>query len=105
MGGHGLHAVQLAGVLLPSLLQHGQVVPAAAHAADILGADGGERGERPRTPEVAAQPEKRDVHSKPAENDSAGDFDGHAEPVTVTPGGVAMAAMLLSQTHTAAEVS
>lgn len=83
MCGHGLHAVQLAGVLLPRLLQHGQVVLAAAH---ILGADGGERGERARAPEVAAQPEKRDVHSKPVENDSAGDFDGHKESATVTPG-------------------
>lgn len=86
MGGHGLHTVQLAGVLLPRLLQHGQIVPATAHAANILGADGGERGERPRAPEVAAQPEKRDVHSKPAENDSAGDFDGQWGPVTVMPG-------------------
>lgn len=86
MGGHGLHAVQLAGVLLPRLLQHRQVVPAAAHAAHVLGADGGDRGERPGSPEVAAQPEKGDVHSKPAESDAAGDLDGHQEAVTVTPG-------------------
>lgn len=84
VGGHGLHAVQLAGVLLPRLLQHRQVVPATAHAANVLGADAGEWGERPGSPEIAAQPKKRDIHSKPAENDGACDFDGHQEEVTMT---------------------
>lgn len=61
MRGHGLDAVQLAGVLLPRLLQHRQVVPAPAHAPHLLGADG---GEETRSPEVAAQPEERNVHPK-----------------------------------------
>lgn len=80
MGGHGLHAVQLAGVLLPSLLQHGKVVPAPTHAAHLLGADGGKRGKWPRSPEVTAQPEKGDIHSKSAENNSADKFDGYLKP-------------------------
>lgn len=62
--GHGLDAVQLAGVLLPRLLQHRQVVPATAHATHLLGADAGEGGEETRSTEVAAQPEKGNVHSK-----------------------------------------
>lgn len=62
--GHGLDAVQLAGVLLPRLLQHRQVVPAPAHATHLLGADAGEGGEETRSPEVAAQPEKGNVHPK-----------------------------------------
>lgn len=62
--GHGLDAVQLAGVLLPRLLQHRQVVPATAHAAHLPGADAGERGEEARSPEVAAQPEEGNVHSE-----------------------------------------
>lgn len=65
MSGHGLHAIQLAGVLLPRLLQHGQVVPASAHTAHFFGADAGDRGETARTPEITAQPEERDVHPKP----------------------------------------
>lgn len=93
MCGHGLHTVQLAGVLLPRLLQHRQVVPAAAHAADVLGADGGQRRERPGSPKVAAQPEKRDVHPKPAESDGAGDFDAHQEVETATPGDRCQAAI------------
>lgn len=64
--GHGLDAVQLAGVLLPRLLQHRQVVPPAAHATHLLGAEAGEGGEETRPAEVAAQPEKRNVHSKAA---------------------------------------
>lgn len=64
MRGHGLDAVQLAGVLLPRLLQHRQVVPAPAHAPHLLGADGGKGGEETRSPEVAAQPEKGNVHPK-----------------------------------------
>lgn len=63
MCGHGLDTVQLAGVLLPRLLQHRQVVPAAAHATHLLGTDA---GEETRSAEVAAQPEKRNVHSKAA---------------------------------------
>lgn len=64
--GHGLDAVQLAGVLLPRLLQHRQVVPPAAHPTHLLGAEAGEGGEETRPAEVAAQPEKRNVHSKAA---------------------------------------
>lgn len=70
--GHGLDAVQLAGVLLPRLLQHGQVVPASAHAAHLFGADAGDRGEGARSPEIAAQPEERNIHPKPVRVNSCG---------------------------------
>ena len=70
MGWHGLDAVQLAGVLLPRLLQHRQVVPAPAHAAHLLGADAGDGGERTCSPEVAAQPEEWNIHPKSEGNNS-----------------------------------
>lgn len=67
---HGLDAVQLAGVLLPRLLQHSQVVPAPAHAAHLLGADAGDGGEWASSPEVTAQPEERDIHTESVGNNS-----------------------------------
>ena len=70
VSGHSLDAVQLAGVLLPRLLQHGQIVPAPAHAAHLLGADAGDGGERTRASEVTAQPEEGNIHPKSAENNS-----------------------------------
>lgn len=68
MSWHGLNAVQLAGVLLPCLLQHGQVVPAPAHAAHLLGANAGDGGERTSSPEVTVQPEERNIHPKSVGN-------------------------------------
>lgn len=68
VGGHSLNAIQLAGVLLPRLLQHGQVVPASARAARLFGADTGDGGEGACSPEVTAQPEQRNIHPKSVGN-------------------------------------
>lgn len=82
--GHGLDAVQLAGVLLPCLLQHRQVVPATAHATHLLGADARKGGEETRATEVAAQPEKGNVHSKAVWEQTA-QISAHVAAVTINP--------------------
>ena len=66
MRGHGLHAVHLSSVLLPGLLQDGQVVSApGAHLAGLPGTDVGHLGEETRLPQVTVQLKEGNVHAKP----------------------------------------
>ena len=71
VGGHGVRAVQLPRVLLPRLPQCQQVVPAPCQATDRLpGTHGGHVAEEVCLAEVTVQLQERNVHPKPAGEDS-----------------------------------
>lgn len=66
MGGHSLHAVELPGVLLPGLLEDGEVVLSPqADIPCVTRANAGHRGEEAALAKIAVQLQEGDVHAKP----------------------------------------
>lgn len=71
MGGHGVWAIQLPRVLLPRLPQSQQVVPAPCQATDSFpGTHGSHVAEEICLADVTVQLQERNVHPKPAGEDS-----------------------------------